>query len=237
MNQKFSLLLLSLVLLFGASTLAQSSIEISHADYTVLGTVDVPQHAEATLKNVSGSTISVKVKRESQTLATGHQSQICIGTTCYPPSVGEPGGSISIASGASDTTFYLSCLHGGNPGITTVTMSFFNEANVSDSVQGIFVFNLSGVGLEEEVLYSSQVGISHLYPNPAIDQSTFAYSTGSTGHGVITITDQSGRLISKFDVSGKTGTHDLNLQEYESGIYFISIIAGNESATKKLIVQ
>jgi|DEB19_MinimDraft_2_1074335.scaffolds.fasta_scaffold00915_3 para-nitrobenzyl esterase len=118
-----------------------------------------------------------------------------------------------------------------SPGVGTVESS----NAYMDTTEGMlrdFLFDdikTQGVGVNN-VLAQNDV---KLYPNPAKEMVTIEVAFGTKN--VITIMDLSGKIIDTIQ-SNKAFTN-LNLNNLQTGIYFVNIYNENGSITKKLIVE
>ena len=118
-----------------------------------------------------------------------------------------------------------------SPGVGSVESS----TAYMDTTEGLlrdFLFDdikTQGVGVNN-VLAQNDV---KLYPNPAKEMVTIEVAYGTKN--VITIMDLSGKIIETIQ-SNKVMTN-LNLNNLQSGIYFVNIYNENGSITKKMIVE
>lgn len=90
--------------------------------------------------------------------------------------------------------------------------------------------------LETVIIKNGYVGV---YPNPAKNNIQISFTTDITDMAVITIMDASGRLVHSSEFTPQKGTNliDLNILEYHSGIYIISIENKNESLKAKFFKE
>lgn len=90
--------------------------------------------------------------------------------------------------------------------------------------------------LETVIINNGSVGV---YPNPAKNNIQISFTTDITDVAVITIMDASGRLVHSSEFTPQKGTNliDLNILEYHSGIYIISIENKNESLKAKFFKE
>ena len=78
-----------------------------------------------------------------------------------------------------------------------------------------------------------------VFPNPSTDVANLLYHiTGSKTSSVIEITDMQGKVIQHLDLGEKSGQHQLKLdvQSLSPGIYFASLISGEEKCVRKIVV-
>ena len=77
-----------------------------------------------------------------------------------------------------------------------------------------------------------------VYPNPANDYTYIAISLDKTEKVTLTIVDLLGKEISKEEkilFSGKT-TDKVDVSNFQNGVYFINLQAGNKITTQKLVI-
>jgi plastocyanin len=76
----------------------------------------------------------------------------------------------------------------------------------------------------------------YVLPNPSNGVISINWATGTKGSADVTVTDIAGRKVYQGEV--KTGsTTPLNLNQLQAGMYFISIHANGQSATKQIVIQ
>lgn len=77
-----------------------------------------------------------------------------------------------------------------------------------------------------------------VYPNPAINEVNVQFNHEMSGNAVISIYNMSGQLINKetlVDVYQKS--FKLDTSDFENGLYYMEIEAGQELVTKRFMVQ
>ncbi len=86
---------------------------------------------------------------------------------------------------------------------------------------------------------SSNISIA-VYPNPAVDEATIAYTLNDAANVTFRLVDLNGREVSQFDGGRQAkGTHTqiLDVQNLQRGIYVIQMITDKASSNVKLIVK
>lgn len=73
-----------------------------------------------------------------------------------------------------------------------------------------------------------------VYPNPAHNSLTIG--TNVEGKAEVSVIDMTGRLVKHFTTNSVTGTQ-LNVENLESGMYFIMISNGSETAVSKFVIE
>jgi hypothetical protein len=78
------------------------------------------------------------------------------------------------------------------------------------------------------------------YPNPALDQATIMVTTGATGQIKLTVSNVLGQQIYTATKEGNTlGAHafQVNVSEFDAGIYLYTVEIGNKKITNKMLVK
>jgi len=86
---------------------------------------------------------------------------------------------------------------------------------------------------------SSNFSLEQNVPNPTNGLSTIAYELNTAMNVSFEITDVTGKIIETKSLGSQTsGNHSLeiNVANYSKGVYFYTMIAGNEKLTKRMIV-
>jgi len=74
-----------------------------------------------------------------------------------------------------------------------------------------------------------------LYPNPADTSVTIAFPSQNANDAQVTITNSLGQLMDTYSVSAQTTS--LNVSNYATGLYFVTITNNGSSTVKKLIIK
>lgn len=150
----------SLVLGLAASLFSFSaSLQIVFSD----NYVNVPPNtdeikAHCIFKNISDSTVQVKLIYEPIAIASGHEIAFCWGPICYPPMVShfEPKDTMQLAPGeiSKENEFYLTFYPNGNEGKSTVDFTIYVVDNPADSIHYTVTFDsrVSSMADAENVL-------------------------------------------------------------------------------------
>lgn len=92
------------------------------------------------------------------------------------------------------------------------------------------------VGVKE--LTNNTFGMDQNVPNPFTKESTVKYTLAKdVNSAVFTVTDVMGRVISTESVNTTTGTHNVKLGAFASGVYYYSLNVDGVVITKKMIVE
>jgi len=106
-----------------------------------------------------------------------------------------------------------------------VNINGFGNTTLIDNVNLAGTLNVRDTSLE---------GIA-LYPNPTSDNVFVNFGNNQINNATIRVTNHLGQLVQAIDVTQKETV--LDVSAFSTGLYFVTIESGNETTTKKLIVQ
>ncbi len=195
------------------------------------------------IKNTSGTSHQYIAKRYDVNLNSGAVAYFCFAGTCYGAATIASVNNLTLTAGqsASDLAGNYNMLvadldEGSSVGLSVVKYSFINVANTADSVQITVRYNGPGVGIKE---ISNSLNAMSLSPNPAVNQSTLKLNATSNFEGNLTIFNSLGSVVNTENIQISKGENKipLNVGSLNSGIYFVSINAGESKVTRKLIIK
>jgi len=208
----------------------------NNATITVQGYVDSLLQAHAYVTNNSASTITVRVKKEYISIITGSTNYFCWGN-CYSSDLFVSGIAIPIGAGVTDyINFEGDYLPNGNPGVSTVRYTFYDDNNPNDSVAFFVDYSAIINGLDELL---ADIDFSEAYPNPASSQISFNYSfpTGVKDARII-VSNILGNTVKENLINDQDGKLIINTEDLTSGLYFYTLIVNDQIAlSKKLIIN
>jgi hypothetical protein len=111
----------------------------------------------------------------------------------------------------------------------------FTGANIYPDVEFHITSTYTPAGINEFSALNTEV---KLYPNPANSTATLSYNLKSHAQVNISINDLAGKQIMKIIQPDAVGLQhvSLNTGNLTSGIYFVTLNAGNASKTMKLVI-
>jgi choice-of-anchor B domain-containing protein len=127
--------------------------------------------------------------------------------------------------------------YGGNFGLFTLWGT--DTILASDEENGLYVFSVTGLTTGIEDLTITDLQDVEIFPNPASNKTTIRYSTNNKSNVDIQIYDILGNLIYSVPEGIKPkGIYDfiLNTEGLNKGIYFVKLMAGSATKTKKLVI-
>ncbi len=92
------------------------------------------------------------------------------------------------------------------------------------------------VGINEN---TKEVSDLNLYPNPAKTNFTLSFTNANAENASCEIMNAIGQTVRKESISSEKGLvkHNVNIENLESGIYFVKVMVGNSSSVKKITIQ
>ncbi|MAZ72030.1 MAG: peptidase S8 [Flavobacteriaceae bacterium] len=144
----------------------------------------------------------------------------------YETSIWEPGSGSDWRTEQIELTDY----EGG-----TVQVRFININNYGNST---FIDNINVMG--EEVILETQDNVLHgisLYPNPTEDRAFVDFGTIAYSTAAIKVTNSLGQTITRMANLENTTKVALDVSNYATGLYFVTITADGQTTTKKLLVK
>jgi len=212
------------------------SFVIANPDTSMWGAVGSDLSGGATVKNVSGSSKTVKCRRTIIHQDAGNISYFCWGPQCYNDSTYVSPNPVAIAGGDSAYSFIGHCGDATLPGVNTVMYTFYTVGDTTDSASFIARYYFGPAGINE---LSAMGKLFNASPNPAIDNSTILYSLSNNVHSAqLIITNILGSKIAEYPLDTRNNTYLLYTKNLSNGVYFYSLEAdGKMISTKKLLVS
>ena len=232
---KLTTIILSVFILSYSGIRAQSFTLVNPVTQYNSSNVSQISQGFATIHNSSASSKDVMVIRTVNNLAAGHTGYFCW-DVCYAPTVDTSMGSLPVAAGADNSSFYCDIDPHGAAGLDTVCYRFYDANNASDYVDICMHFDIS-TGINTIVNASPMNPLSVASPNPANTISGINYYTDVTKNPKLVVYNLLGSKVFETNLVQKQGAYILNVSEFNQGIYMYSLIEnGKTVATKKLVV-
>ncbi len=215
----------------------QNGIPINNGDERIFNSDGDEANLILSITNNASSLIGLKLKALSITGADGSGLEFCFGTSCYQEISTENiyplNGEYSIDAGATDNgTHFHHHIHTGDPDVTEYVLKIYEDNNeVNNYVQFTYKYDANYVGIND---INSKNSVS-IYPNPATDILNIQIPE-NIKNPELKLTNIIGKTILKTNLNGSK--NKLNIKNFPSGIYFVSIISnGSVINTKKLIIK
>jgi len=121
-----------------------------------------------------------------------------------------------------------------NEFLPSVTYKFFNKLAGNDADYVTLLYNVTGVGFSELDAYD----ISSAYPNPAIDHFQVDHQLPAFNQANLKVYGSNGSLLAQFPIIQRDGTVKVEVSDFPSGIYLLSIeINGKSIGVEKIMVN
>lgn len=191
-------------------------------------TTDYEIVAHAIVTNNTSHSMDLKVRRNQLQVIDGTLNQFCWGSSCYPPSVNESPGFLTLGPGQStlDGQFSGHYLPFGNYGDSFIEYEFFNMNNEDENIKVIVHFMASVVGINEDRIHVD------IYPNPASD---FVKINVSQSIDVVMVYDVIGKKV--FEELVNSNSYLMKTSFLSSGLYFFKIITNNKAIIKQIMIK
>jgi hypothetical protein len=96
--------------------------------------------------------------------------------------------------------------------------------------------SVANVGINE--LETKGFTLNQNVPNPFNNESSITYQLAKDAKSVtLTVTDIMGRVVATEKVNANTGTHTVNLNNYQVGLYYYTLNVDGKTITKKMIAE
>ena len=189
------------------------------------------------VKNVSSSSVDVRVKKVESKLTAGAEVYFCW-DQCYIPAVYESPTFISVgASQKNDSSFTGHYLAMGKAACDIIYFTFYNDKNKKDSASVRVNFCVSPAGIADN--NSKKPSISNPMPNPANGQTNFNYFVPSYASSAkLMLHNMLGETIKEIELPASSTSQTLRTNELNAGMYFYSfVVDGKAVTTKRLMVS
>ncbi len=222
------------VLLGSVPAVYSQSLQLTAPNTSLSGPANTIMSGHATVTNVSGGIIDVKVIRILNDTAAGHSSYFCWYGACYPAATDSAPFTITYFPGDVDTTLEAKLDPRNNTGFSTVTYCYINDANPSDSVCVTYNYDARPVSVGE---INGSKALSVAAPNPADAYTVINYSTTSKNVRLV-ISNLLGAVVKDIPLSDRQNAVVVPTSDLLSGVYSYSLKEnGSVIASRKLVIN
>lgn len=237
-------LLLSLVIALSFSFAFTQSLELyfegellePNEELTISGLYSASEIVveDIEVKNTTGDTLQVKVKKVIIDTLTGTSNDFCWGL-CYLEEIYISPYPIEILpNGVSQGDFSGHYHPEGIAGVSTIQYVFFDQDDVNDSVSMVVNFNATLTDISEYLDYN----LSSAYPNPADKFTNFDYNINGLKNARLIIYNLLGTIVRETIITDDSDNIRINTSDLDEGIYFYSLLINNETLkTQKLVIK
>lgn len=175
----------------------------------------------------------------------------CFGNTCFPSNVSTAGSSDYTILGAAGSTvapfdnskdnaqpFIVYFEEAPTTGNYYVRYKIFNVSNPNDSISFNYKYNeFPGIGINENV--NTIESVSDVFPNPSNNAVNFSLQLKKESDVKVEVFNSLGSLVYTTTESRSVGKNKLSFDcsKYNSGLYFVTISAGESKITKRLVIS
>lgn len=151
-----------------------------------------------------------------------------------------------VVVGKNGDAYTSSTFNDGNPGQAEVIIK---KSRGDSSETKIYIYKKIEVqNLSDSDKLKGRNGVStvnssfsnlEIYPNPAEAALTISYSSSSSLPLLINICDENGKTVYKEKIKepGQQVNHVISLSAFTPGVYFVTLVQGNQNETRKIIVK
>lgn len=238
--------LLSAVALASFSLSAQI-VGTANGDLTLEGSVEVPENNELKthfdIVNLSGQQLTLKVYRSLEDVVGGSTNKFCWGGVCYDLNTStsalsntlDPGEVITADDLYAFTGYYY---HNSYEGCSQINYCFYdiNNEDLETCIEVRYAVDAEcAVGLNER---DAELGLSGANPVSASFALNYDLGRYAGRNNSIVIRSFTGAIVREIRLTSVQGALFMDAAEFNSGIYFYSIVSNGEIvATKKLVVS
>ena len=228
--------------------------------YELIEVTTPSNQAKGTFKivNNTANTLSLSIQRtvEFQNPAlvldgstTTPNTYFCFGNTCFPSNVstvsssdytilGPAGATSSPFDNSTDNSqpFIIYLEEGAVTGKYFIRYRVFNVNNPSDELTFRYIYN-DFAGINEAS--KSVQDISNVFPNPSGNIAHISFNLTEETPVKIQVHNSLGAMVYNSIENRTSGRNKVNIDcsHYNSGLYFVTITAGDTKITKKLVVN
>lgn len=239
MKLLYSIIILSV---FSVAAFAQNISVVSKSSDSISGPDIAEMEAKVKIENIGSLSQTYNVIRNELSMVPGHSSYYCWSIDCYPPNVDTSTSQVTLAPGASDSTFiaYLTPYdnQGKYPGTSVVRYRIYNidSDQREDTLGFVFVYTaLNTTSLETKILSDEEV---YAYPNPAVDKLNIAFGDLHVNNARIIIRNLLGSQIITRNINPTSNFTSVDVSQLDKGIYFYTLEANGEKIhTRKFAVS
>lgn len=228
--------LLFCLLILSSFVVKAQNLSFPDGIYFVSGpasTVRLESHLQ--VSNSANNPISVLVMCDRSQMTPGHQTSYCW-ALCYDTTIcGISPDQLDVPGRSIDSTSFHSYLYPNNiVGTSTMTYTFFDQNNQSDSVVAHITYDALSTGINEV-----QRGfLSNAYPNPATSIATISYNLPSLNNGHVYLYNLLGVLVKDIALTNLQSMVVISTSDLSAGVYTYTLVnEGKFVSANRLVVS
>lgn len=191
--------------------------------------------------NTGATSKSIKMKRTEVNVVANTKNNTCWVTcpinylTAGDQVVYIGGSSANLNAGAADLTFVPKFKANGTQGTSTIRYTFYDEANLNDSIALVIVYNHETAASIEKL----NINQFTTAPNPASDQVQISFHSEVNESVQLVVRNTNGQILYKEVQNIRFGQNTIHLEtsEYPNGLYFISLEGKSGAFNSKLLID
>ena len=234
--------LMAISFLMGNDHTRNPSFQFIHENTEIHSSIDSIVRFDGIIQNVSDEVITVAILRTVNNIPQNWNSSMCIGMSCYSPSIDSI--TIEISEGDSASCGLSIQINGQGEGV--IQLHLFNIDDTSDSMNVDISINATPtVSIhenepEKDLIKKFALGAN--YPNPFNPSTSISYALVNSEMVKLSIYDMGGRLVRiLFRGNQILGYHTMDWngtdgqgRPVSAGSYIYIIQVGNEVKTRKM---
>jgi hypothetical protein len=231
----------------GSLGMSAQIVGTANGDLTIEGSVAVPENSELKthfdIVNTSGQPLTLKVYRSLEDVVGGTTNKFCWGGVCYDLNTNtsvlsntlDPGEVITADNLYAFTGYYY---HNSYEGCSQINYCFYdvNNEELETCIEVRYAVDAECVvGLNEK---EAEINLSGA--NPVSSSFALNYDLGRFAgrNNFVVIRSFTGAMVKEIRLNSAQGALFMDAAEFNSGIYFYSIVSdGQIVSTKKLVVS
>ena len=191
------------------------------------------------LKNISGKSIHVVVRRDLKQIGSSQNSYFCWDNDCLEPEENQLSTSILIKPGEIVETFVSVLSAGLDETISSLKYSFYDRDNPEDIVAVELDYTVKDRSVGGFMFNSNSISLSDIYPNPVSDIAYINYIIyNEEVEAKLVFHNVLGSGVGEYMLNPVEQELKINTTEFKPGVYFYTLHVDNEvKVTKKLIIK
>lgn len=190
------------------------------------------------VKNISAVTQTINIRKYEDLINTVSASDkaeavFCTGTTCYPPNIFT---SAVVLNPGESVVFKADLTEASIVGESNIRYKFSNANNATEAISFTTKYNVPASILKYNNPFNS---VSSVYPNPTNSKSFIGINAADDVKEVkLNIINALGSVVNSKNIELNKGKNVIQLEteDLNSGIYFISISAKESIITRKITI-
>lgn len=220
--------------LMAASYVNAQNLAITGGDFYISGPATSPRlESHLEVENSANNAITVLLNCDKSQMVFGHQTYYCW-ALCYDTTVCTAPDPLTVQGRTTDMSSFHSYLYPNNiAGTSTISYTFFNQNDPSDSASASITYDVLSNGVNEV----ERGFLSPASPNPAVSFASINYNLPTLGNGHVYMYNVLGVMVKDYVLTNKQSMLVMNTEELNPGIYTYTLVNdGRIVSSNRLIV-